>query len=303
VAFGGLMGGSFATAQAYIADGSTPSDRTRWLGFAGAAVGLGVAAGPLLGGFLGAGGLRLPAFAASGIALANALFGLFAIRDFRSGSPRADGQNLRINPIRGIIDVLRRPGLWPFLCTLAALNLSFSGLPSTFPLFSQARFGWTPSANGLFFTFIGACAVLTQGFLVGRVAPKVGEARLASVGAVMAAAMFPLAVVAPAGWMLYPTLGVLAIGTGLAIPSLMSLVAHAAPEAGVGRAMGGVQSMLSACMIAGPAMAGAAHQALGPPAPYWMGCGLAAAGFAIISFAGRKREEAARTAGSRVDEG
>jgi predicted MFS family arabinose efflux permease len=212
---------------------------------------------------------------------------LFAIRDFHSGSP-ADRQNPRINPLGGIIDVLRRPGLLPFLLTLAALNLSFSGLPSTFPLFSQARFSWTPSDNGLFFAFIGACAVLTQGLLVGRVAPIVGEARLASVGAAVAMTMFPLAALAPSGWMLYPTLGVLAIGTGLGIPSLMSLVAHNAPAAGVGRVMGGVQSILSACMIAGPALAGAFHQTLGPPAPYWVGSVLAAAGFIIITAASRR---------------
>ena len=289
VAFGGLMGGSFATAQAYIADGSSPSERTRWLGLAGAAAGLGIAAGPLLGGLLGANGLRLPAFAASGIALANASFGFLVLRDFHTGATGADRRNLRINPLTGIIDVFRRPELRPFLLTLAALNLSFSGLPSTFPLFSQARFGWTPSANGLFFTFIGACAVLTQGFLVGRIAPRVGEARLASMGAAMAMAMFPLAAVAPVGWMLYPTLGLLAIGTGLGIPSLMSLVARNAPAAGVGRVIGGVQSVLSACMIAGPALAGTVHQTFGPPAPYWVGCGLAAVGFIIISFTGRRR--------------
>ena len=288
VAFGGLMGGSFATAQAYIADGSSPQDRTRWLGLAGAAVGLGVAAGPLLGGLLGSNGLRLPAFAASGIALANAGYGLLVLRDFRTGPTGADRRNLRINPVSGIIDAFRRPGLLPFLLTLAALNLSFSGLPSTFPLFSQARFGWNPSANGLFFTFIGACAVLTQGFIVGRIAPLVGEARLASFGAAMAMVMFPLAAVAPSGWMLYPALGLVAIGTSLGIPSLMSLVAHNAPEAGVGRVMGGVQSVLSACVIAGPGLSGALHQAFGPPAPYWAGSILAAAGFAIISFTGRK---------------
>jgi DHA1 family tetracycline resistance protein-like MFS transporter len=288
VAFGGLMGGSFATAQAYIADGSSPAERTRWLGLAGAAVGLGIAAGPLMGGFLGASGLRFPAFAASGIALANALFGFLALRDFRAAPTRADRQNLRLNPVRGIIDVFRRPELRTFLLTLAALNLSFSGLPLTFPLFSQARFGWGPSANGLFFAFIGACAVLTQGFVVGRIAPRAGEARLASIGAGAAVVMFPLAAVAPAGWMLYPTLGLLAIGTGLSIPSLMSLVAHHAPEAGVGRVMGGVQSVLSACMIFGPGLAGAVHQAFGPPAPYWVGSGLAAAAFLIVTLAGRK---------------
>src|SRR5208337_1618702 len=98
----------------------------------------------------------------------------------------ADRKNLRVNPVRGIIDVFHRPLLRPFLLTLAALNLSFTGLPSTFPLFSQLRFGWTPSDNGLFFAFIGAAAVLTQGVLVGRAAPRVGEARLALAGALAA---------------------------------------------------------------------------------------------------------------------
>ena len=289
VAFGGLMGGSYATAQAYIADGAAPSDRTRWMGLAGAAVGLGVAAGPLLGGLLGARGLRIPAFAASGVALGNALFGLVAIRDFhKHNEPAAGRQNLRVNPVRAIIDVFGRPQLRPFLLTLAALNISFSGLPSTFPLFSQSRFGWTPSDNGLFFTFIGACAVLTQGLLVGRVAPRVGEARLALVGAVMALVAFPLAAMARAGWMLYPLLGVIAVGTGLAIPSLMSLMVRSAPESGVGRVMGGVQSVLSACMIAGPGLAGAAHQALGPPAPYWLGGCFALAAFLILALSKRR---------------
>jgi MFS transporter, DHA1 family, tetracycline resistance protein len=285
------VGGSFATAQAYITDGSGAADRTRWLGLAGAAVGLGIAAGPLLGGLLGARGLRLPAFAAGGIALANALYGFFFIREFPPVGPaEADRQNLRVNPISAILDVIRRRELRPFLLTLAALNISFSGLPSTFPLFSQARFGWTPSANGLFFTFIGACAVLTQGFVVGRIAPRVGESRLSTLGAAMAMLMFPFAAVAPAGWMLYPALGVVAIGTGLSIPSLMSLVAHNAPQGEVGRVMGGVQSVLSACLIAGPGLAGAVHQALGPPAPYWMGAGFAAAGFAIVTLSSRRGE-------------
>lgn len=37
VAFSGLAGGSFATAQAYITNGSGPAQRTRWRGLAGAA--------------------------------------------------------------------------------------------------------------------------------------------------------------------------------------------------------------------------------------------------------------------------
>jgi MFS transporter, DHA1 family, tetracycline resistance protein len=293
VAFSGLAGGSFATAQAYIADGAGAAARTRWLGLAGAAVGLGIAVGPLAGGFLGVHGLRIPAFTASALALANALFGLLFVRDFSEPVRVAPGRatqgrlapgraGLKINPLAGIFDVLRLPGLRSLLLTLAALNLSFVGLPTTFALFSQARFGWSPAANGPFFAFVGACAVLTQGLLLGRLAPLAGERRLALAGTIAAAAMFPLAAMAPTGWLLYPIIGVLAVATGLAIPSLMSLLTHRAPPGAIGRTMGGVQSVLSACMIIGPALAGAAHQAFGPPAPYWMGGLFAAAAFLSI---------------------
>jgi MFS transporter, DHA1 family, tetracycline resistance protein len=300
VAFCGLMGGSFATAQAYIADGAGPARRTRWLGLAGASVGLGIAAGPLIGGLLGVRGLRVPAFAASALALANALFGLLFVRDFspaRTAAGRAAPSlaargraapgriPLKFNPLNGVFDVLRLPGLRSLLLTLAALNLSFAGLPTTFALFSQARFGWSPADNGPFFAFVGACAVLTQGFLLGRIAPLVGEKRLALIGSGAAAVMFPLAALAPAGWLLYPIVGVLAAATGLAIPSLMSLLTQRAPPGGIGRTMGGVQSVLSACMIIGPAVAGTVHQAFGPPAPYWMGALFASAAFLLIATA------------------
>ena len=170
---------------------------------------------------------------------------------------------------------------------MAALNLSFIGLPTTFALFSQARFGWSPAANGPFFAFVGACAVITQGFLLGRVAPLVGERRLVIISAIAAAAMFPLVAIAPAGWMLYPIVAILAVATGLAIPSLTSLLTHRAPPGGIGRTMGGVQSVLSACMIIGPAMAGAAHQAFGPAGPYWMGALFASAAVLLIATGGK----------------
>ena len=50
VALAGAAGGTQATAQAFIADSTPAEDRTRGLGLVGAAFGLGMMAGPLLGG-------------------------------------------------------------------------------------------------------------------------------------------------------------------------------------------------------------------------------------------------------------
>ncbi len=67
----GLTGGNLTTAYAYIADATTSENRARGMGMVGAAFGLGLMAGPALGGLLSRYGLYVPAFVASAIALSN----------------------------------------------------------------------------------------------------------------------------------------------------------------------------------------------------------------------------------------
>ncbi|MDP1714967.1 MAG: MFS transporter [Anaerolineales bacterium] len=73
----GLTGANLTTAYAYIADVTTSENRARSMGMVGAAFGLGLMAGPALGGLLSRYGLSVPAFTASAIALSNVIFGFF----------------------------------------------------------------------------------------------------------------------------------------------------------------------------------------------------------------------------------
>ena len=73
----GITGASFTTASAYIADVSTAENRTKNFGLIGAAFGLGFIIGPALGGLLAGWGIRAPFYAAAGLCLLNALYGLF----------------------------------------------------------------------------------------------------------------------------------------------------------------------------------------------------------------------------------
>src|SRR5215207_7285095 len=70
VALAGGASGTLATAQAYIADSTGPTERARGLGLIGAAFGLGLIAGPAIGGLLSLFSLGAPAIAASALALA-----------------------------------------------------------------------------------------------------------------------------------------------------------------------------------------------------------------------------------------
>lgn len=290
----GVTGGNLSIAQAYIADSTTPDRRARGLGLIGAAFGLGLMVGPVLGGVLSLFGLSVPALVASALALANTLFALVLLPESlpperrQSFLPNSAEQSrlsafLRAaNPLANLITLLRIAAIRRPLVVVVLLNLAFSGLYSNFPLFTAARFGWGMFENALFFAFVGVCAVTTQGLLLGLMQRWLGDVRLAHVGmAVMAGALVATGLT-PAAWMLYPSVGLIAFGSGLAIPALTSLLSLRVSPADQGRLMGGMAAILNLTMIAGPVVAGVSFDQAGTAAPYLIGALLA--GAALLTF-------------------
>lgn len=157
VAVAGLMGGTPATAQAYIADKTAPEERAKGLGVIGAAFGLGLMAGPALGGTLSLYALAAPALAASALALSNAVFGFFALEeslppekrsrgmaaevadrespplgsrfplDPRTRQPGSISGGFHINPFAQIGRALALPAIQRLLLVVFLLNLSLRG--------------------------------------------------------------------------------------------------------------------------------------------------------------------------------
>src|SRR5436190_1658874 len=70
----GASGGNIATAQACIADTTTPQERSKAMGMIGAAFGLGFILGPAIGGILSQWGHQLPFYFAGVLSLVNAVF-------------------------------------------------------------------------------------------------------------------------------------------------------------------------------------------------------------------------------------
>ena len=99
VVLAGGTGGTQATAQSYIADRTQPERRARGMGLIGAAFGLGLMAGPALGGLLSLCSLHTPALAASALALCNLAFGFFVLPESLSPGLRTRTPLWRLNPI------------------------------------------------------------------------------------------------------------------------------------------------------------------------------------------------------------
>jgi MFS family permease len=285
VVLAGGTSGTLATAQAYIADSTSSADRARGLGLIGAAFGLGLITGPVLGGLLSLFSLSAPAFAASALALINVAFGFLILPESLPIMRRTSTPILRLNPVTQLRSMLGMGSIRALLLAVFLLNLSFAGLLTNFPLFSNVRFGWDATANAFFFAFVGACVVLTQGVLLGKLQPRFGEKRLLLGGLALMALNFGLIALIPSGPLLYPVVGILAIGTGLAIPALTALISRRVSEREQGKVMGGQQAILSLTLILGPLISGLAFDHLGVPSPYWIGGLLAALALLVAAVA------------------
>jgi MFS family permease len=183
--------------------------------------------------------------------------------------------------------VVGKVSIRPLLVGVLLLNFAFAGLQNNFAVFSDVRFGFGPTENAFVFAFIGLMAVMMQGFLIRKLLPRFGEARLAVVGLGMMTVGFAMIALAPAAWVLYPAVGVLAAGSGMATPSLTSLISRRVAPNEQGSVLGGVQAFNSLMMVAGPLFAGVIFDLIGPAAPYLSGALLIAAAGLVITNAVR----------------
>jgi MFS family permease len=283
----GLTGGNLTTVYAYIADVTNSENRAKGMSLVGAAFGLGLMAGPAIGGFLSQYGLYFPAFIACGIALANAAFGFFVLPESlplekRINKPISES----FNWIKQFTGLFQQVNIQKLLISMFLLNLAFAGLQSNFPLYSNFRFQWNPTQNGYFYLYVGVCAVFIQGFLFGKLQPRFGEKRLTIFGLTLMSIGLAFMAFAPQAWMLFPAVTIVALGTGTSIPSLTALVSLRVSESEQGRLMGGTQTLLALTNIFGPIIAGVSFELINFSSPYWIGSlfALSALGIAYLGL-------------------
>ena len=281
----GVTGGNISTAQAYIADVTRPEERAKGLGLIGAAFGLGFMLGPALGGLLSTISLAAPAFAAASLTFGNLLFGIFWLPESLPAARRTKVPFSKMNPVVRLRAVVGKASIRPLLAGVLLLNFAFAGLQNNFAVFSDVRFGFSPTQNAFVFALIGLTAVFIQGFLIRKLLPRFGEARLAVTGVGMMAVGFVMIAVAQVAWMLFPAIGVLAAGSSMATPSLTSLISRRVAPQEQGSILGCVQAFNSLMMVVGPLFAGLNVDLIGPAAPYFSGSLLIAAAGIVITRA------------------
>lgn len=266
----GIAGASYAAAQAYVADVTTPQERAKGMGLIGAAFGLGFVLGPALGALFSAVDERLPFFVAAGLAAANWLIAYRRLPEsLRPGAREAPAPRLGL-----VRRALGSRDLAPLVWLSFIATFAFVGMESTFALFGERRFDYDMVEMGLLFAYIGVLAVFSQGYLVGRVVTRWGEVRVMVGGLVGTAAGLLIVAVAHDLWLLLVGLALLAVPSGLVFSTTTALISLAAGEREQGAVLGLSAAIGGAARIAGPIVATVLFQRAGIAVPLLVGAAL-----------------------------
>ncbi len=281
----GFTGGNLSIAQAYIADVTDAKNRSKGLGMIGAAFGLGFIIGPVTGGFLSQWGYAVPAFVAAAMSLINLALIYFWLPESLTAEKRASMTDKKPAVTLGaLLTALKRPFTGPLLITRFFFGLAFAIFQTIFSLYTLAKFNLSASNTGLILTYVGILAVITQGFLIGRITKKFRE----DVLIVACAALMAVSLV---GWALAPSIIALlivltptALAGGILNTLLSSTLTKAVAPQEVGGILGLSASVESSTRIFAPIIGGALLQGLGTWAPGAFGAVVMVGVFAYVWF-------------------
>jgi DHA1 family tetracycline resistance protein-like MFS transporter len=233
----------------------------------GAAWGMGFVVGPAIGGLIGDLDPRLPFFVAAGLAALNVVYGWFVLPE---SLPLANRRPFRLassHPIAAFRAMGKYPLVPGLLGALFLYHIAHDANPSTWTYVTMAKFDWTPRDVGLSMTFVGICATIVQGGVIGPVVRWLGEARALTVGFLLFAVSFMGYAFATAGWQMYFWIVPFSFGT-IASVAAMALMSRQVPANAQGELQGAVSSLRSvtAC-IAPPLLTGLFSYFTSPAAP------------------------------------
>jgi len=246
-ALGGLFSGAVASViVAYVADITSPEQRTKGMGLVGMSIGLGFTLGPGVGGLLSVFSLDTPFFAASALALVTFFLASWKLKESLTPDKRKLKSEKRVSRWTAFRGPLKYLYVLAFFVTF-----TLAGMEATLQFFGMKRFDVTPLQVGLLFFVCGLVGALVQGGVVRRMIKKGEEPKYIAIGLVISAVGFFLLLFAHSLWWAIMSLAVFGIGNALIRPCVTSLITQKT-TVGQGVASGLSSSMDSLGRIAGP---------------------------------------------------
>ncbi len=292
----GGFSGNLSVATAAVADVTSRTERSKAMGLVGAAFGLGLVTGPMLGSLtahfnlltlhpslarFGINPFSVTALIAFALCLVN--LGWIYARFTESLSPaaRAGAREPRIrNPLAAIFGLanvaVRRANLVAFVYSLA-----FVAMETALTFLAAERFGYTARQNGYMLAFLGACSIVTQGYIVRKLLARIDEVRVLNSGLLFSATGLLVIGLAARPWMIYAGLAALAVGQGLVNPATTGLISLYSGEQEQGRVLGIFRSLGSLSRAVTPVLAGAGFFLFGSGSVFYVGAALSVGAYGL----------------------
>lgn len=257
----GFAGGNISAAQAYIADITTPAERSRGMGLIGAAFGIGFSLGPAIGGFAAHYlGPSAPGLVAVVLSLANFVSAYFILPESLRHEHRA---RRALFDLRHLGDAIARPRLRPLMVVWALTPFAFAGYTAALPFHAAGALGWKERELAVLFTLIGITAALVQGYLFAKIVRRTGERTLVIAGTFGMALSIGVIPLLGSSFDLYAWTLVLAFANSLFAPAATGLVSVYADATEQGAVLGAAQAIAALGRTAGPFAIGAVYDVSG----------------------------------------
>jgi MFS family permease len=263
----GAGGGTVGVIQAYVADSVEPESRAKALGWLSAATNVGVAIGPAIGGAALKFGSSGPGLAAASLCLVNIFFAWKFLRESRDMT-EAHGKKPRTS--RTIIaHVITHPGepaprlIWIYAIAMGA----FSGLMAILALFLADRFGVRKDQIWIFYTYVGAIAVVTRAGILGKLVDRYGEAQLSRVGLALLATGLATLPLVHGYFLLALSVALIPLGTAFTFPCVTSMLSRVISSRERGLYMGVQQTFGGLSRVIIPLWAGFSYDHFGKTVP------------------------------------
>jgi MFS family permease len=291
----GICGATIATAQAYIADCTSLEDRSKGMALIGAAFGLGFTFGPLFGALAFPTGQEtptaIPGYLAAGLSAVALLLAVWKLPESRRPDSGLTAHTWI--DLRALRQAVATPSIGWLLLSSFVCVLAFGNFETTLSLLlrGEKESAFHFSFRHIFYTFsfIGLVLMAVQGGIVRRVAGRISEAALATIGAVLELMGFGLLIeavrLASVPW-LFAALAFVVGGFAFLTPSINALLSRRSHPAWQGGILGVGQSATALARILAP-LVGMQLFHRGETLPFWAGGALMAVAGALVLLASR----------------
>ncbi len=276
---GGFGGSNIGVAQAYIADITTKEERSKGMGLIGAAFGLGFVFGPVVGALLSQYGYAFAGYGSAAFSLLAFSFAFFKLPESRNFEIASTVVRPKIFDLKFTITVLKRKNIGFLIILFSVIVFSMANIYGTFSILGYKYYHFSDMQNGLLFAIIGIVGAIIQGGFIKQLAKMFNDRNLILLGTIfmiVGLAAIPYGQnflgVAIAG-------GILAIGTGMLQPTILSMVSKYSHETEQGSILGINQSFSALARVLGPVWGGFSFHYLGYQAPFLTG-----SLFALLTF-------------------